>query len=101
MNQAGTKPWVLVSRIKEDAIVQDMEGVAPRVMALVDEWQARGRIMWSGAFDDNASSMAVFEGTDQEARSLFERYEDICSGALNCYLYQWDAMPVLSVLAGN
>ena len=94
-----TKPWVLVSNIKESTNPEDLGRIAPQVTLLVDEWQSQGRIMWSGAFDNQRSSMAVFEATDEEAREFFKKYESICSNVLNYYLYQWDAMPILSVLS--
>lgn len=99
MSQQDVKPWVLVSNIKEDVNPQDLQQIAPQVASLVDEWQSTGRIMWSGAFDNETSSMAVFEATEDEAREFFKKYENACSGVLNYHLYQWDAMPILSVLS--
>jgi len=98
MNQE-TNPWVLVTSIKEDASSKDLERITPQVTALVDEWQSKGRIMWSGAFDNEQSSMAVFETTEQEAQDFFKKYNSVCSGILNSYLYKWDAMPILSLLS--
>lgn len=98
MNQKTT-PWVLVSNVKDNTTSQDLERIAPQISALVDEWQSKGRIMWSGAFDNEQSSMAVFEATEQEAKDFFAKYEKICSGVLNYYMYEWDAMPILSVLS--
>ena len=99
MSHQETKPWVLVSNIKEDTNSLDLEMIAPQVAALLDEWQSNGRIMWSGGFDNEQSSMAVFEATEDEAKEFFKKYENICSGVLNYYLHQWDAMPILSVLS--
>lgn len=99
MEQQETKPWVLVSNVQEDTKAADLQVIAPQISALVDEWQSRGKIMWSGAFDDERSSMAVFEATEDEAKEFFKKYESICSGVLNYYLHQWDAMPILSVLS--
>ena len=99
MSQQETKPWVLVSNIKDDTAPVDLEMITPQVAQLVDEWQSKGRIMWSGAFENTPSSMAVFEATESEAKEFFQKYEDICSGILNYYMYQWDAMPILSVLS--
>ncbi|MDX1595909.1 MAG: hypothetical protein R3327_03115 [Nitrosopumilaceae archaeon] len=99
MANQETKPWVLVSNIRDDANPEDLENIAPKVAALVDEWQSKGKIMWSGAFDNEISSMAVFEATEQEAKEFFAKYESVCSGVLNYYLYQWDAMPILSLLS--
>ena len=101
MSQQEAKPWALVSNIKENANQSELERIIPQVSKLVDEWQSQGRIMWSGAFDDEVSSMAVFEATEQEAREFFEKYESACSDVLNYHLYQWDAMPILSVLSRN
>ena len=99
--QQDTKPWALVSNIKDDANPLDLERIMPQVSALVDEWQSQGKIMWSGAFDNEVSSMAVFEATESEAREFFKKYETICSDVLSYHLYQWDAMPILSVLSRN
>ena len=99
MSQQEVKPWVLVSNIRDDINPQDLQQIVPQVASLVDEWQSTGRIMWSGAFDNETSSMAVFEGTEDEAREFFKKYENACSEVLNYHLYQWDAMPILSVLS--
>jgi hypothetical protein len=98
MNQE-TKPWVLVSSMNKDTNPQDLQRISPQVSVLVDEWQSKGKIMWSGAFDNELSSMAVFEATEQEAKEFFKKYEDVCSGILTYEMYQWDAMPLLSVLS--
>ena len=47
--------------------------IAPQITALVDEWHSNEKIMWSGAFDNEESSMAVFEATDDEAREFFQK----------------------------
>ena len=99
MSQQETKPWVLVSNVREDTKSIDLQMIAPKITELVDEWQSTGRIMWSGAFDNEQSSMAVFEATEQEAKDFFKKYERVCSGVLNFYLHQWDAMPILSILS--
>ena len=99
MSQQEIKPWVLVSNIKNDITIQDLEKIAPQVTVLVDEWQSMGKIMWSGAFDNAQSSMAVFEATETEAKQFLKKYESVCSNVLNFYLYKWDAMPILSILS--
>jgi hypothetical protein len=99
MSQQEAKPWVLVTNVKENINQQDMETIAPQVSFLIDEWQSKGKMMWSGPFDNEASSMAVFEATEAEAKEFFKKYEDACSQVLTSHLYQWDAMPLLSVLA--
>jgi hypothetical protein len=54
--------------------------------------------MWSGALSDNKTGIAIFEATDEEANSIYDNYDKICSNVLDYYLYQWDAMPILSLL---
>ena len=94
-----TKPWVLVSSLIKDVDPQKVQEIVPQITSLVDEWQSQGRIMWSGPFDNQLTSMTVFEATEEDAREFFKKYENICSGVLNYYLYQWDAMPLLSILS--
>ena len=55
--------------------------------------------MWSGSFDGQPSGMAIFEATDEEANKFYEEYSNACENVLTHYLYQWDAMPILSVLS--
>ena len=92
------KPWVLVSTLKESTNEQDIEKVRPEISNLIDDWQSQGRIMWSGALSDNKTGIAIFEATDEEANSVYDKYDKICSNVLDYYLYQWDAMPILSFL---
>ena len=93
------KPWVIVSSIGENTTEQDIERIGPKIQSLVDSWQSQGRIMWSGSFKDQPSGMAVFEATDAEAKSFYDQYSNASEGKLVHYLYQWDAMPILSVLS--
>lgn len=95
------KPWVLISVIKDGTTREELEAVAPRVRELVDEWQSKGRIMWSGSFDDGATGMAVFEAAKDEADDFFKKYDEACSDKLEYTMYGWDAMPVLSLLSGG
>lgn len=95
------KPWVLISVIKDGTTPEEMEAVAPRVKELVDEWQSKGRIMWSGSFDDGVTGMAVFEAGKDEADDFFKKYDQACSDKLEYTMYGWDAMPVLSLLSGG
>ena len=95
------KPWVLVSSLQEDTTEQDLQQISPLIKEIIDEWQSKGNIMWSGAFSNNRTSMAIFEATDTEAKELFAKYDKICSGMLVYELYEWDAMPILSILSKN
>jgi urate oxidase len=45
--------------------------------------------------------MAVFDATKQEANEFYDKYDKICSGILEYTMYQWDAMPILSLLSSN
>ena len=35
--------------------------IAPQISSLIDDWHSKGKIMLSGPFDSDVSSMAVFE----------------------------------------
>ena len=99
MSEQERSPWVLISVIKDGASPEDLQALVPQVQNLVDEWQAQGRIIWSGSFADNATGMAVFEGTKLEADAFYQKYDGICSGILEYTMYQWDAMPLLTCLS--
>ena len=91
--------WVLVSNMDQTAKREDVPAVVAKITARVDEWQSQGRIMLSGPFDNETSSMTVVAATQTEAAGLFERWQRICSGFLVSEMYRWDAMPILSVLS--
>ena len=94
-----TKPWVIISVYKDNTNSQELEKITPQIQNLVDDWQSKGKIMWSGAFNDNQTGMAIFEATKQEADEFYQKYDNICSGILEYSIYQWDAMPILSILS--
>jgi hypothetical protein len=96
---AEITPWILVSTFKEDTNPADLERITPQIKDLIDGWHSQGRVMWSGSLNDNKTGMAVFEATEQEANKFYDRYHKICSGVLEHFLYQWDAMPLLSFLS--
>ena len=95
------KPWVLISVFKENTNPDDLIRITPQIQNIIDDWQSTGKIMWSGAFNDNATGMAVFDATEQEANEFYDKYDKICSGILEYTMYQWDAMPILSLLSSN
>lgn len=95
------KQWVLVCVLKETTQDHDLNRIAPQIENLVDEWHLAGKIMWSGPFDDNKTAMTIFEATEQEAKDFLSKYGNACSDVLDYYMYQWDAMPVLSLLTKN
>ena len=96
-----TRPWVLISVYRDNTNPNDLQRISPQIQNLIDEWQSTGKIMWSGAFSDNKTGMAVFEGTENEANEFYQKYDKICSGILEYSMHQWDAMPILSLLSKN
>ena len=92
-------PWVIVSSIGKDVSEQDLERIRPKIISLVDNWQSSKGTMWSGSFNDQPSSMAIFEATDEEANKFYKEYSDACENVLVHYMYKWDAMPILSILS--
>jgi hypothetical protein len=96
---AERKPWVIISAFKKNVTKEDLERITPGIKNLIDAWQSHGKIMWSGAFDDNNTGMAIFEATEEEARDLYDKYHTACSGVLEHHMHQWDAMPILSFLS--
>ncbi|AJM92521.1 MULTISPECIES: hypothetical protein [Nitrosopumilus] len=93
------KPWVIVSSISDDASEQDIDRIRPQIISLVDNWQSSNGTMWSGSFSGKPSGMAVFEATEQEAKKFYDEYSKVCGDVLVHHMYQWDAMPILSVLS--
>ena len=95
----NVKPWVLVSSLKDNTSEQELQKITPAISILIDQWQSQGKMIWSGPLDNNSTGMAVFEASDNEAKIFFSQYDKICSGTLDYHLYQWDAMPILSILS--
>ena len=95
-----TKNWVIITVLKEDAPIDDPQRISSLIQDLIDTWQSQGKILWSGTFDDNVTSMTVFEGTEQEANEFYQKYDTICTGILEYSIYEWNAMPILSFLSG-
>ena len=91
-------PYVLVSVFKEDAKEQDVAGAAGKIATIIDDWNAKGNMIWSGAFDEDKTSMSVIEGDQKEVEGFFNTYNDASKSFLSSYMYQWDAMPILSLL---
>ena len=94
------KPYVLVSAFKEDVKPEDVEQSTPALALILDEWQLSGKMIWSGSFDDNRSAMSIIEASKNEADEFLIKYNNATSTFLSTYMYQWDAMPLLSLL-GN
>jgi uncharacterized protein YciI len=90
--------WVLMSQLRDDTKKEDFESITPEIIELVDQWQSRGKFIWSGPLSDNRTGMAIFEGTNEEAHQFYDKYDKICSGILEYHLYQWESMPLLGIL---
>lgn len=97
----ATTPWVMLGSAKDGANPGNAGGIASAVQSIIDDWHSTGRIMWSGSLGNGKSGMAVFEATRGDAEALFQRYRDACGDSLDCFLYEWDAMPILSLLSGG
>lgn len=100
-NAGETIPWVMLGSAKEGADPANAAGIASAVRSIIDDWHSAGRIMWSGSLGNGRSGMAVFEATRGDAEALFQRYRGACGESLDCFLYEWDAMPILSLLSGG
>ncbi len=84
--------WVLVSQLKENIDVAELEKIVPSVLDLIDSWTKSGKFIWSGPFGNETGGMAVFEGTQKDADEFAQNYGQICSGFLNYYVYKWDVL---------
>ena len=100
MENDNKEPYVLVSVFKDDAKPEEISNAAPALSLLIDEWHNAGKMIWSGAFDDNKTAMSVIEATKTEAEVFYAQYDNITKPFLATYIYQWDAMPLLSLI-GN
>ncbi len=92
------KLWVLFSSLKETATSDDLQRITPSVSTLFDQWYSRGKFVLSGPLDNNTTGLAIFEATENEAKQLLEEHKRASSDALDSYIYQWDALPFLSLL---
>jgi hypothetical protein len=73
------RPWVLISVFKDNTNPDDISRITPQIQQIMNDWQSKGKIMWSGAFNDNATGMAVFEATEHETNEFYDKYDKICS----------------------
>ena len=101
MGNDDKQPYVLVSVFKEDAKPEEIANAAPALSLLIDEWHNAGKMIWSGAFDDNKTAMSVIEATKTEAEAFYAKYDNTTKPFLATYMYQWNAMPLLSLIGDN
>ena len=100
MEEINREPFVLVSVFKEDAKPEKIATAMPALSLIIDEWHNSGKMIWSGPFNDNKTSMSVIEATKSEAEQFYTKYNSSAEQFLSTYMYQWDAMPFLSLI-GN
>ena len=100
MEDNNKEPFVLVSVFKEDAKPESIAQSGPAISSIIDEWHGSGKMIWSGPFNDNKTSMSVIEATKSEAEQFYTKYNSTAEQFLSTYMYQWDAMPFLSLI-GN
>ena len=99
MGNDNKEPYVLVSVFKEDAKPESITQSGPAISSIIDDWHSTGKMIWSGSFDDNKTAMSVIEATKAEAEEFYTKYNNATNSFLATYMYQWDAMPILSLLA--
>ena len=92
------KLWVVISTRKKDNTEKELEIIKPMIEKLNQQWFEKGDFVWAGSFDDNKTSMAIFEATKDKAKNYFENYSKVCSNALDNKLHQWDAIPLFTIL---
>ena len=92
------KLWVIISTRKPNAAENELEIIKPMVEKLNEHWFKKGDFIWSGRFDDNKTSMAIFEATKEKAHNYFESFSKACADSLANSLHQWDALPLLSII---
>ena len=101
MENDNKEPYVLVSVFKEDVKPEEIANAAPALSLLIDEWHNAGKMIWSGAFDDDKTAMSVIEATKDEAEAFYAKYDNTTKPFLATYMYQWNAMPLLSLIGDN
>lgn len=92
------KLWVIISTRKNDDSKNELDVVKPILEELNLKWCKKGDFLWTGRFDDNKTSMTIFEATEDKAKNYFELYSKICSNSLDVNIHQWDALPLFTIL---
>jgi hypothetical protein len=91
-NLAQKQLWILVSAASENTKDEDLANIAPQVLSMIDGWVKNNKFILSGPFDGENGGLAIFEGTESEAKAFSEQYGRICGGLINFHLYKWNAM---------
>ena len=93
------KLWVIISTRKKDCVENELSIIKPIVEKLNEQWFDKGDFIWAGRFDDEKTSMAIFEATMEKATNYFDTYSKICSDSLDTKMHHWDAIPLFTILA--
>ena len=91
-------PHVIVSTFKESANQQDVEQAAGKITAMIDEWNARGNMIWTGSFNDGKSAMSVIEASKADASTFFNIYNDVCKSFLDAYTVSYTHLTLPTIL---
>ena len=92
------KLWVILSSRKENCEESELEIIKPLVEKLNERWFEKGSFVWTGRFDDNKTSMSIFETTREKAENYFNDFCKVCGNSLENNLLRWDALPLFTIL---
>lgn len=92
------KLWVILSTRKKDGAENELLVIQPLVEKLNEQWFEKGDFIWAGRFDDDMTSMAIFDATEEKAKKYFDEYSKVCANSLDTKMYQWDALPLFTIL---
>lgn len=92
------KLWVIISTRKREESGKELDIIKPMVEKLNEQWFEKGDFIWAGSFDDKKTSMAIFEAVEDKARKYYDDYSKICLDSLDSTIYQWDALPLFTIL---
>lgn len=92
------KLWVIISTRKKVEPEKELDIIKPMIEKLNEQWFEQGDFIWAGSFDDNNTSMAIFEAVEDKARNYFKDYSNVCSDLLDSDMHQWNALPLFTIL---
>lgn len=92
------KLWVIISTRKKDHAGNELDIVKPIVEKLNEQWFEKGDFIWAGRFEDNVTSMAIFDATEEKANKYYDAYSKVCADSLDTRMHQWDAIPLFTIL---
>lgn len=87
------KLWVIIGTREKNDPKNESEIVKARIEKLDEQWFKKCGFIWTGSFDDNKTTMTIFETTEEKAKNYFEQYSKVCDSSLDCKIYQWNALP--------